>query len=66
MSRIIPVLSAVLWLAVSTSVRGQVPSERERELEDLVRKLADRVEQLETRLNQLESAQPERTTEERV
>lgn len=66
MSRLIPVLCGFVWLVAAAPVWGQAPSERERELEELVRKLADRVEQLETRLNQLETNKPERTTEERV
>ena len=46
-------VSAIVMLACS-SAWAQQPSERERELEDLVRKLNDRVEALEDRLNAMD------------
>jgi len=45
---------------------AQTPSQRERELEDLVRKLSEKVDQLESRLGRLEAAETEPSTEARV
>lgn len=66
MNRILIMTSvAILFCAGATST-AQQPSERERELEDLIRKLAEKVDQLESRLAQLERMKAEGSTQARV
>ncbi len=66
MSRIVTVMFGAALLCVTAAASAQQPSERERELEDLVRKLADKVDNLESRLGEVEGEKFAGSTSARV